>query len=139
MIPSLLHFVAGLASVHSFTFVLAASPEPTTTAAPSIPVAQPPGPSPPPLSDILYPYSALPEQAYPYSVGRGPQYGYNLCNSTTEGPDSLCQTLIVNDIVCLLSFKQYLTYLTILPSSSTFACGAHLIQMARLETRKPGS
>lgn len=100
MFPSLLQFAAGLASIHSFTFV-AASPEPTITAAPSIRVRDSDAPAPPPLSDIKYPYSALPPQAYPYAVGRGPQYGYNLCNSTTEGPNSLCQTLIVNDIVLL--------------------------------------
>merc|ERR1711974_545866 len=29
---------------------------------------------------------------------RGPQYGYNTCNSTTEGQDSLCQTAFINDI-----------------------------------------
>src|ERR1700730_9742861 len=39
----------------------------------------------------------------PYKVdtdasGRGPQAGYNICNSTTEGPASLCQTAFVNSI-----------------------------------------
>jgi len=29
---------------------------------------------------------------------RGPQYGYNVCNSTTEGQDSLCQTAFINSI-----------------------------------------
>ncbi|KAI5476721.1 macrophage activating glycoprotein, partial [Pseudohyphozyma bogoriensis] len=37
-------------------------------------------------------------QVNPYAVGRGPQSGYNLCNSTTEGPDSQCQTAIINTI-----------------------------------------
>ena len=41
----------------------------------------------------------------PYQVNladavRGPQQGYNQCNSTTEGPDSLCQTVMVNSIDC---------------------------------------
>lgn len=29
---------------------------------------------------------------------RGPQIGYNICNSTTEGPNSLCQTAMINSI-----------------------------------------
>ncbi|KAF8583002.1 hypothetical protein K439DRAFT_1634777 [Ramaria rubella] len=29
---------------------------------------------------------------------RGPQSGYNLCNSTTEGSQSLCQTMFLNDL-----------------------------------------
>jgi hypothetical protein len=29
---------------------------------------------------------------------RGEQIGYNICNSTTEGPQSLCQTLIINSL-----------------------------------------
>ena len=29
-------------------------------------------------------------------TGRGPQTGYNRCNSTTEGPTSQCQTSFVN-------------------------------------------
>jgi hypothetical protein len=29
---------------------------------------------------------------------RGIQTGYNLCNSTTEGPSSLCQTAMVNSL-----------------------------------------
>ena len=34
----------------------------------------------------------------PYQYLRGPQSGYNICNSTTAGADSECQTLIMNDI-----------------------------------------
>ncbi|EKM79043.1 hypothetical protein AGABI1DRAFT_114547, partial [Agaricus bisporus var. burnettii JB137-S8] len=36
---------------------------------------------------------------------RGPQSGYNLCNSTTEGQESLCQTSFINSIedFCLWS------------------------------------
>jgi hypothetical protein len=29
---------------------------------------------------------------------RGPQTGYNICNSTTEGQNSLCQTAFINSI-----------------------------------------
>ncbi|KZP27877.1 hypothetical protein FIBSPDRAFT_730011 [Athelia psychrophila] len=51
-----------------------------------------------PLTDYNYPYSALPYQVNPYPVGRGPQSGYNVCNSTTEGAASECQTLIANTL-----------------------------------------
>lgn len=50
---------------------------------------------------------------------RGIQVGYNLCNSTTEGPNSLCQTATVNNLdgmnICscpgltlLIGFKRFL-------------------------------
>jgi hypothetical protein len=48
----------------------------------------------------------LPYQVDPDShLVRGPQSGYNICNSTTEGPESLCQTSWVNGIddFCLWS------------------------------------
>ncbi|KAM0748357.1 hypothetical protein T439DRAFT_382798 [Meredithblackwellia eburnea MCA 4105] len=69
--------------------------------------------SPLPLTDYTYAYTdvnpvthhpcfyvfpAQPYQVNPYDVGRGPQSGYNLCNSTTEGADSECQTAIINSI-----------------------------------------
>ncbi|GAA5928580.1 uncharacterized protein JCM15063_003914 [Sporobolomyces koalae] len=54
--------------------------------------------SPSPLTDYTYAYSQIPYQVNPYPVGRGPQSGYNICNSTTLGPDSNCQTLIANTI-----------------------------------------
>ncbi|TEB23404.1 hypothetical protein FA13DRAFT_1798051 [Coprinellus micaceus] len=31
-------------------------------------------------------------------LARGEQLGYNRCNSTTEGPESLCQTAIINSL-----------------------------------------
>ncbi|TBU25060.1 hypothetical protein BD311DRAFT_670515, partial [Dichomitus squalens] len=37
-----------------------------------------------------------PYQADPDDGVRGTQQGYNLCNSTTEGPNSLCQTAFIN-------------------------------------------
>ena len=90
--------VAFLASVHSFTFV-AAIAEPQITPAPDIYKRQA---NPPPiLSTFHIPYSSLPEQVYPFTVLRGPQFGYNICNSTTQGNSSDCQTLIVNGPVRL--------------------------------------
>ncbi|GAA6012278.1 hypothetical protein JCM11491_007080 [Sporobolomyces phaffii] len=73
----------------------------TITTAPSptqIEVAKRAASSPSPLTDYTYAYSAIPYQVNPYAVGRGPQSGYNICNSTTSGPDSQCQTLIANSI-----------------------------------------
>ena len=57
--------------------------------------------SPLPLTQYKYPFSAIPEQVNPFAVGRGPQSGYNKCNSSTEGPTSQCQTIEVNSLVCL--------------------------------------
>ena len=105
MFSSFSLLVAGLASVHSFTFV-AATPEPQITDPPSIAnidkrqVAG--GPGTPILSTLTYAYTALPEQVYPFPVLRGPQFGYNICNSSTQGANSNCQTLIVNSAVRLL-------------------------------------
>ncbi|KAL7418505.1 hypothetical protein Q5752_006963 [Cryptotrichosporon argae] len=59
--------------------------------------------SPLPLTEYFYPYDEVPYQVNPYQYERGPQTGYNQCNSTTEGADSQCQTGIVNwlDDFCL--------------------------------------
>ncbi|KAF9518132.1 hypothetical protein BS47DRAFT_1338723 [Hydnum rufescens UP504] len=51
-----------------------------------------------PLTQRIYPYSQIPYKVDTDTTGRGPQSGYNLCNSTTEGPTSLCQTALVNSI-----------------------------------------
>lgn len=50
------------------------------------------------------PYQVTGDQGGP----RGPQFGYNQCNGTTEGPNSLCQTAFVNDITdfCMWSSSQ---------------------------------
>jgi len=74
-----------------------AAPPAQTTAAPAQ-TAPPAGNSPLPLTDYKYPFSDIPYQVYPFAVGRGPQSGYNICNSTTEGPTSQCQTAFVNSI-----------------------------------------
>ena len=99
--------IAVLASVHSFTFV-AATPEPQITPAPHSNYVKRQGvaggPGTPILSTIQYAFTALPEQVYPFPVLRGPQFGYNICNSSTQGPNSLCQTLIVNSAVRLFLF-----------------------------------
>jgi hypothetical protein len=102
---------AALTTVHSFTFASAAE-------APLI--TQPPTPTPtldrrqggvaggpgtPILSTLSYAYTALPEQVYPFPVLRGPQFGFNECNSTTLGPNSNCQTLIFNGPVRVFRFS----------------------------------
>lgn len=51
-----------------------------------------------PLASKHFTWSALPYQADTDTGERGTQTGYNLCNSTTEGPTSLCQTAIINSI-----------------------------------------
>ena len=109
MFSSFLPSIAVLASVHSFTFVAATqeAPLPEITPPPAIANANVKrqvagGPGTPILSTIEYPYTALPEQVYPFPVLRGPQFGYNICNSSTQGANSLCQTLIVNSAVRIL-------------------------------------
>jgi hypothetical protein len=53
-----------------------------------------------PLDQFRFPHPTdAPEQVYPdRSFIRGPQSGYNRCNSTTENQNSMCQTSFVNDI-----------------------------------------
>lgn len=59
-----------------------------------------------PLIDLNYPKPTdAPYQVFPASTPyvRGPQTGYNICNSTTEGQTSMCQTSYFNglDDFCL--------------------------------------
>ncbi|EJD40736.1 hypothetical protein AURDEDRAFT_115776 [Auricularia subglabra TFB-10046 SS5] len=72
-------------------------------------MAQPDGPAPPLNADptdtnnkVLvgkaFPYDKLPYRVDTLETERGTQTGYNICNSTTEGQSSLCQTLIVNSL-----------------------------------------
>ena len=108
-----LSFLA-LAAFHSFTFALAAEP-PTITPAPTPTIAKRQvagGSGTPILSTLRYDYTALPYQVYPYAVLRGPQFGFNQCNSTTLGPTSNCQTLIFNSPVRshYTFFGRVLTY-----------------------------
>jgi hypothetical protein len=109
----LLSFLA-LAAVHSFTSALAAE-QPTITPAPTPTIAKRQvagGSGTPILSTLRYEYTALPYQVYPYAVLRGPQFGFNQCNSTTLGPNSNCQTLIFNGPVRshYTIFGRVLTY-----------------------------
>jgi hypothetical protein len=75
----------------------------------SLALAQPDGPMPglnpnpkdtnnPRLVGKQFLFRELPYQADTTSGDRGPQTGYNQCNSTTQGPGSMCQTLIANSI-----------------------------------------
>ncbi|KAF7966392.1 hypothetical protein HWV62_38867 [Athelia sp. TMB] len=112
MAPSRLLLAAVLIAVHSFAPALAADDATTITASPL--ARRTPGAvakratsahvttyetiSPLPLTEYHYPYSAIPEQVNPYAIGRGPQAGYNICNSTTEGATSECQTMVVNTL-----------------------------------------
>ncbi|KAI0028456.1 hypothetical protein K488DRAFT_89725 [Vararia minispora EC-137] len=60
-----------------------------------------------PLNQLSYPHPTdAPYQIYPPTGARytrGPQTGYNICNSTTEGQSSMCQTMYINglDDLCL--------------------------------------
>ncbi|KAH8092633.1 hypothetical protein BXZ70DRAFT_950740 [Cristinia sonorae] len=59
-----------------------------------------------PLYEKKFAYDQLPYQVDPSpNAVRGPQSGYNICNSTTAGQSSLCQTMIFNNIsdFCLWS------------------------------------
>ncbi|KIK54481.1 hypothetical protein GYMLUDRAFT_900013 [Collybiopsis luxurians FD-317 M1] len=51
-----------------------------------------------PLVDKVVPYTAIPYQVDQHTADRGPQSGYNICNSTTETQDSMCQTGFMNHI-----------------------------------------
>jgi hypothetical protein len=54
------------------------------------------------LDQLSFPHPTdAPYQIYPASgvqYVRGPQSGYNICNSTTEGQSSMCQTMYVNGL-----------------------------------------
>jgi len=56
-----------------------------------------------PLASQSFTYTNLPYHADPNGGERGTQSGYNICNSTTENQESLCQTAIINglDDFCL--------------------------------------
>ncbi|KAJ7581834.1 hypothetical protein C8J56DRAFT_832745 [Mycena floridula] len=52
-----------------------------------------------PLVDKVVPYNAIPYRVMTDTDDpRGFQTGYNICNSTTENQDSLCQTMFMNHI-----------------------------------------
>ncbi|KAG8918960.1 hypothetical protein FRC01_001558, partial [Tulasnella sp. 417] len=51
-----------------------------------------------PLASQHFNYDSLPYQADTGTGERGTQFGYNICNSTTEGAASKCQTAIINSL-----------------------------------------
>ncbi|KAL0571286.1 hypothetical protein V5O48_010677 [Marasmius crinis-equi] len=52
-----------------------------------------------PLNDKRFEYNQLPYRVdTDVGLERGEQYGYNICNSTTLGQSSRCQTAIINSI-----------------------------------------
>lgn len=63
-------------------------------------LAQPDPADPTPLVDKHYNYpDGIPYQVdYDTAAIRGPQVGYNICNSTTQNQQSMCQTSFVNHI-----------------------------------------
>jgi hypothetical protein len=73
----------------------------------SLTAPDPAASTPAPLTDYYIPYTALPYKVNPYPYLRGPQSGYNICNSTTAGDESQCQTLIVNSIVRNVFLRQF--------------------------------
>lgn len=99
-----LRLAALLAVVHSFSpaAALAEAQDPQITPAPTPTITIPKrgdvagGPGTPILSTLKYAYTELPYQVYPFQVLRGPQFGFNQCNSTTLGDNSNCQTLVFN-------------------------------------------
>ncbi|KDE02549.1 hypothetical protein MVLG_06911 [Microbotryum lychnidis-dioicae p1A1 Lamole] len=56
------------------------------------------GNTPLPLTSYTYAYNQVPNQVNPYDYLRGPQTGTNICNSTTENADGMCQTALLNSI-----------------------------------------
>ncbi|CAE6406940.1 unnamed protein product [Rhizoctonia solani] len=90
-------FIVGVSMAATVAFGQA-----TTTSPPaSAPVTTaPPASSTPftPLASKRFEYTALPYKADTGGGERGNQFGYNICNSTTEGPTSLCQTAMVNSL-----------------------------------------
>ena len=51
-----------------------------------------------PLASKHFQYPNLPYHADSGDGPRGTQSGYNICNSTTLGQDSMCQTAIFNSV-----------------------------------------
>ncbi|KAF4615788.1 hypothetical protein D9613_012357 [Agrocybe pediades] len=52
-----------------------------------------------PLADKRFAYNQIPYKVdTDVGLPRGTQLGYNQCNSTTEGPNSLCQTAVINSL-----------------------------------------
>jgi len=84
---------ASLASLAGSAFAQSASAVAATTAAATAATS-----AFTPLASKSFSYTDLPYQVDTDPTGRGPQSGYNICNSTTLGPNSNCQTLIINSV-----------------------------------------
>lgn len=69
----------------------------------------------------------LPYQVDTDHQDRGSQSGYNQCNSTTEGPSSLCQTSYVNDLSGTCHIQTASVYSSHHSSDQTSACGVRQI------------
>jgi hypothetical protein len=88
----------------SSTAPASSAPPPASSAQPAPTQAPPPtaaGPAPAGdtvLTDKHYTWPNVPYQVDTDPTGRGPQSGYNICNSTTAGPTSNCQTAFINNI-----------------------------------------
>lgn len=84
------------------------------------------------ISATTYAYSAIPYQVYAYPDGsptRGGQTGYNICNATTAGLLSECQTMEVNSAVCAVHYGISGLHLrSLFLFRRIFACGACLFQ-----------
>ena len=62
-----------------------------------------------PLSSKHFTWPDIPYQVAGVDAGpRGPQFGYNLCNSTTENQQSLCQVRF-----CLSFFSFWLIFVAL--------------------------
>ena len=105
-----------IALVMGASLAVAQSPAPSVTPAPSPPA---PAPSAPP-AQATFPETPHASKVFtwpniPYKVDtdthliRGPQHGYNQCNSTTENQESLCQTAHFNSLedFCLWGPPSY--------------------------------
>ncbi|KAH7090896.1 hypothetical protein BKA62DRAFT_725027 [Auriculariales sp. MPI-PUGE-AT-0066] len=77
--------LAAVAGVHAARPTPSPNPNPTDTNNPR-------------LVGKRFPYAQVPYMADTFSNERGVQIGYNQCNSSTVGPESMCQTLVVNKI-----------------------------------------
>ncbi|GAA5846094.1 hypothetical protein JCM9279_004784 [Rhodotorula babjevae] len=62
-----------------------------------------------PLAAKRFQWDNLPYKADTDNGVRGPQAGYNRCNETTQGPESMCQTAVINSIddFCLWAPPEY--------------------------------
>ena len=83
-----------------------------------------------PLASKHFTWPDIPYQVTGDQGGeRGPQAGYNLCNSTTENQQSMCQVSTPPVGSCVVECEHvYILRLLSLTISGTFVCGAPLKQ-----------